>query len=133
MLQAVMVSYYLRYCRKIADYNILSILFLGQLWMLDGTTLMNRGGIWQSSEQWNFQPKDGKIIVENTSKNKVLGIKDKDKVIKEDFTKNETKQWWMKVESDIEGFFKLESFESKKFLRAKVNGKYKHNFRVSPG
>ena len=101
--------------------------------MLDGTTLKNRGGIWQSSEQWNFQPKDGKIIVENTSKNKVLGIKDKDKVIKEDFTKNETKQWWMKVESDIEGFFKLESFESKKFLRAKVNGKYKHNFRVSPG
>ena len=121
------------YCRKIAYYNVLSISFLGQLWRLDGTTLMNKGGIWQSSEQWNFQPEDDKIIVENTSKNKVLGIKDKDKVIKEDFTKNETKQWWMKVESDIEGFFKLESFESKKFLRAKVNGKYKHNFRVSPG
>ena len=93
--------------------------------MLDGTTLMNRGGIWQSSEQWNFQPKDGKIIVENTSNNKVLGIKDNDKVIKEDLAKDETKQLWMKVESDIEGFFKLKSFESEKFLRAKLNGKVK--------
>ena len=96
--------------------------------------MINRGGIWQSSEQWNFQPKDKKIIIENTSKHKVLGIKDKDKVIKEDPAINETKQLWLKVESDIEGFFKLEScFESEKFLRAKVNGKYKHNFRVSPG
>lgn len=56
-----------------------------------------------------------------------------DKVIKEDPAINETKQLWMKEESDIEGFFKLKSFESGKFLRAKVNGKYKHNFRVSPG
>ena len=92
---------------------------------------MNRGGIWQSSEQWNFQPEDTKIIVENTSKDKVLGIKDKDKVIMEDLDKNETKQLWMKVESDTEGFFKLRSFEPEKFLRAKVNGKCKHNFRVS--
>ena len=98
---------------------------------------MNRGGIWQSSEQWNFQPKDRKIIVENTSKNKVLGIKDKDKdkVIKEDLSTNETKQLWEKVESNIEGFFKLKSFgsEKEKFLKAKVKSKYKHNFRVSPG
>ena len=89
---------------------------------------MNRGGIWQSSEQWNFQPKDGKIIVENTSKNKVLGIKDEDKV--GFVAENETKQLWVKVESDIEGFFKLKSFGSEKFLRAKVKSKYKHNFRV---
>ena len=101
--------------------------------MLDGTTLKNRGGIWQSSEQWNFQPKDGKIIVENTSKNKVLGIKDEDKVIMEDPTTGEKNQLWMKNESKIKGFFKLRSFKSEKFLRAKVNGKYKHNFRVSPG
>ena len=103
--------------------------------MLDGTTLINRGGIWQSSEQWNFQPKDEKIIVENTSKNRVLGIKDIDKVIliTEDLAINETKQLWTKEESDIEGFFKLKSFKLEKFLRAKVNGKYKHNFRVSPG
>ena len=100
--------------------------------MLDGTTLMNRGGIWQSSEQWNFQPKDGKIIVENTSKNKVLGIKDNDKVFMEDLdkteTKPETKQLWVKVESDIEGYFKLQSFgsEKEKFLRAKVKSKHKH-------
>ena len=93
--------------------------------MLDGTTLMNRGGIWQSSEQWNFQPKDGKIIVENTSKNKVLGIKDEDKVIMEDPVTGGKKQLWMKNESKIEGFFKLKSFKSEKFLRAKVNGKYK--------
>ena len=92
--------------------------------------MINRGGIWQSSEQWNFQPKDGQIIVENTSKNKVLGIKDKDKVITEDFAINETKQLWMKEEADIEGFFKLKSFEFEKFLRAKVNGRYKHNFRL---
>merc|ERR1719203_955323 len=44
-----------------------------------------------------------------------------DKVIKEDPAINETKQLWMKEESDIEGFFKLKSFESGKFLRAKVN------------
>ena len=93
--------------------------------MLDGTTLMNRGDIWQSSEQWNFQPKDGKIIVENTSKNKVLGIKDEDKVIMEDPVTGGEKQLWMKNESKIEGFFKLKSFKSEKFLRAKVNGKYK--------
>ena len=93
---------------------------------------MNRGGIWQSSEQWNFQPKDRKIIIENTSKNKVLGIKEEDKVVKEDLANNETrlnetKQLWVKVESDIEGFFKLKSFGSEKFLRAKVKSKYKHN------
>ena len=91
---------------------------------------MNRGGIWQSSEQWNFQPKDRKIMVENTSKNKVLGVKDEDKVVKEDLDENETKQLWVKEESDIEGFFKLKSFESEKFLRAQVKSKYKHNFRV---
>ena len=113
------------YCRKIAYYNVLSISFLGQLWRLDGTTLMNKGGIWQSSEQWNFQPEDDKIIVENTSKNKVLGIKDEDKVIMEDPVPGEKKQLWMKNESKIEGFFKLKSFKSEKFLRAKVNGKYK--------
>ena len=95
--------------------------------------MINKGGIWQSSEQWNFQPKYKKIIIENTSKHKVLGIKDMDKVIKEDPAINETKQLWMKEESDIEGFFKLKSFESGKFLRAKVNGEYKHNLRVSPG
>ena len=94
---------------------------------------MNRGGIWQSSEQWNFQSKDGKIIFENISKNKVLGIQDNDKVIKEDLTKDEDKQLWVKVESNIEGFFKLKNFESEKVLRAKIKRRYKHNFRASPG
>lgn len=111
---------------KILPYILSSTIhFLGQLWKLDGSTLMNKAGTWHSSEQWDFQPKNGSIIIENTSKNKVLGVNDKDKVMKEDRAEDEDKQLWVKG-VDIEGFFILKSFESKQVLTAKTESKYRH-------
>ena len=86
---------------------------------------MNKAGTWQSSEQWDFQPKNGSIIIENTSKNKVLGVNDKDKVMKEDRAEDEDKQLWVKG-VEIEGFFILKSFESKQVLTAKIKSKYRY-------
>ena len=43
-------------------------LHLGQAWKLDNTTLINKGGIWRSANEWNFIPNDdGTIYIETTS------------------------------------------------------------------
>ena len=87
---------------------------------------MNKAGIWQSSEQWDFQPKNGSIIIENMSKNKALGVHDKDKVILEDFDKDEGGQLWVKAESKTKGFLILKINGSNQVLSAKIESKSKH-------
>ena len=97
-------------------------LFLGQLWKLDGSTLINRANIWHSSDEWNFEVKGDFIIIENTSNGKVLGIKDSDEVSMED-ANNTAEQLWKKEE--IEGFFILKNSKSNKVLSAKIKSKYR--------
>ena len=101
-----------------------TILFLGQLWKLDRSTLINRAYIWHSSDEWNFQVKGDFIIIENTSNGKVLGIKDSDEVSIEDAS-NTTEQFWKKEDTQIEGFFILKNSESNKVLSAKIKSKYR--------
>ena len=85
---------------------------------------MNGGGIWQSSEQWNFQEKDGLIMVENTSKNKLLAVNKNDEVIK--VGKDEAKQLWVKGKANMEGFFTLKIANSTKVLTAIIESKCRH-------
>ena len=99
--------------------------FLGQLWKLDGSTLINKADIWHSSDEWNFLVKGDFIIIENTSNKKVLGIKNNDEVSMKDFANNAAEQLWEKEETEKEGFFVLKSSKSNKVLSAKVKSKYR--------
>ena len=106
---------------------ISTTLFLGQLWKLDGSTLINRANIWHSSNEWNFQEEGDIIIIENTSNGKVLGIKDSNEVSMEE-ANNTAKQLWKKEDSKIEGFFTLKNSKSHKVLSAEVvKSKYRNH------
>ena len=98
-------------------------LFLGQLWKLHGSTLINRANIWHSSDEWNFQVEGDLIIIENTSNGRVLGIKDSDEVAMEDPNNTNEQQLWKKEEAKKEGFFILKPSQSNKVLSASIKSK----------
>ena len=80
-----------------------------QLWKLDGNTLLNKEGLWMSDEKWTFKTFLRLICIENINKTKVLGTKNKSKVILENFEENKLKQLWKKGEPNAEGYFTLEN------------------------
>ena len=98
-------------------------LYLGQVWKLDDTTLINKGGIWRSTNEWNFIPNDdGTIYIEDTSDdNKVLGLKG-DEVVPEVKVSNKKGQLWIKGEEMAGGYTVLKNYESSKVLTATASG-----------
>ena len=104
--------------------------FLGQLWMLNDTTLKNKANIWQSNDDWKLETIDQSIYIENMSNHTVLGIEKTDTVIAEDFDQYKFGEAWIKGEPDNEGFFTLTNMKSRKLLTAisaqilKVMGKF---------
>ena len=104
--------------------------FLGQLWMLNDTTLKNKANIWQSNDDWKLETINQSIYIENMSNHTVLGIEKTDTVIAEDFDQYKFGEAWIKGEPDNEGFFTLTNMKSRKLLTAisaqilKVMGKF---------
>jgi drug/metabolite transporter (DMT)-like permease len=89
-----------------------------QLWMLNETTLINKANIWQSTDKWKLKTINQSINIENMSNHTVLGVKDFDTVIEEEFDQYKFEEAWIKGESDNEGFFTLTHMKSKKVLTA---------------
>ena len=59
---------------------------------------------------WIFKTKDDDLVyIENTSKTKVLGVTNDDKVILEDFEEGNACQLWKKGKLDAEGYHTLEN------------------------
>ena len=95
------------------------------MWKLSDTTLINKGGIWRSTNEWNFKPNDdGTIYIETTSDdNKVLGLKgDEDEVVQEVKVSNKKGQLWIKGKEMAGGYTTLKNYESSKFLTATASG-----------
>ena len=96
-------------------------MYLGQLWKLKNTTLINKAGLWRSPYDWNFiNNDDGKFYIETTSDdNKVLGVKD-DEVVLEIKVPNKAGQLWIKGDEKAEtkGYFSLMNFDSSQELVA---------------
>jgi hypothetical protein len=80
--------------------------------------LQNKEGFWNSSDMWNFTPKQGWICIENIDKTKVWGIANDTKVILENFEEDNDGQLWKKGEPNDEGYFTLENFQVSKFVTA---------------
>ena len=108
--------------------------FLGQLWMLNDTTLKNKANIWQSNDNWKLETINQSIYIENMSNHTVLGIAKTDTVIAEDLDQYKFGEAWIKGEPDNEGFFTLTNMKSRKLLTAisaqilKVMGKFFNYF-----
>ena len=90
--------------------------FLGQLWKLQGTTLINKANLWNSNDKWNFKSKGETICIENTSENLVLENSDDNEVSEEPFDEDRLQQCWIKGEADSEGYFTITNSNSKKVL-----------------
>ena len=92
------------------------------MWKLDGKALKNKANLWNSDDEWKIKMKDMMICVENTNKNKVLGITqhfgELSKVIEEDFVEGNTKQLWKKGKPNAEGYFTLENYGLRRTLTA---------------
>ena len=90
-----------------------------QLWKLDDTTLMNKGGVWKSTKKWNFTPNDNWTVYIQTisDDNKVLGLKENE-VILELKDSKKAGQLWIKGEEMAECYFTLKNIESSKVLTA---------------
>ena len=81
--------------------------------------LLNKAGIWKSTNEWNFVTNDnGRVYIEIASDdNNVLGIKG-DEVIPEVKDPVKTGQLWIKGEEKAGGYFTLKNSESSKVLTA---------------
>ena len=122
-------------CKIAAKLTI--TLYLGQAWKLDNTTLINKGRIWRSANEWNFIPNDdGTIYIETTSDvTKVLVVKG-DEVVPEVKDSNKKGQLWIEEEKMAGGYTTLKNYESSKILTAtasglKAKGNYYHKYRTT--
>ena len=80
--------------------------------------MTDKANIWQSKDEWNFLANDTLgMYIENTSKDRVLGIANGGKVIEEEYVKDNKKQLWERGVADSEGYFTFTNSESK-FLTA---------------
>ena len=94
-------------------------MLLEQLWKQSGSTLINKAGVWKSTDEWKFIPNDDRTMyyIEVTSdKKKVLGINSA-KVIPEVKDVNKAGQLWIKGK-ERGGYFTLKNLESSQFLTA---------------
>ena len=112
----MMVSCKKQKCKNATGICKLNTFLGSQLWKLDNNILKNYYGHHKSDIEWNFKTKDDLIYIENTSKAKVLGITDDDKVILEDFEENKTEQLWKKGVANLDGYFILENSKVPKVL-----------------
>ena len=96
------------------------IIFSAQKWKLDDNMLINKAELWKSVDSWIFFFKDDDLIyIENTSKEKILGVTSDGEVILEDFKEGKRrKKLWKKGELDAEGYFTLKKSGVSKFLTA---------------
>ena len=84
---------------------------------MDGTKLTNSRNVWKSNDDWNIQINgDGALIIENVTKNLVLGASTEDKVVQEAFVAGKPTQLWRKGKPNSEGFYTLENFEMEEKL-----------------
>ena len=100
--------------------------YLGELWKLDDTTLMDKAGIWQSPDLWNFLKvnetceENCLMYIENDSNDTlVLSIKGYD-VTTEVKVNNTPGQLWIKggLKAETEDYFTLMNSNSSKELVA---------------
>ena len=100
--------------------------YLGELWKLDDTTLMDKAGIWQSPDEWNFLKvnetceENCSMYIENDSNDTlVLGIKGYD-VTTEVKVNNTPGQLWIKgkAKAETEDYFTLMNINASKELVA---------------
>ena len=98
--------------------------FSAQRWKIEDNLLKDKAGLWKSVDSWIFIPQetedDDMILIENTSKTKVLGLTSDDKVIEEFLVEDKDDQNWIKGEPDAEGYFTLQNsdFDEPKVLTA---------------
>ena len=94
-------------------------MLLEQLWKHFGSTLINKAGVWKSTDIL-FIPNHQRTMyyIELTSvKKNVLGINNA-KVIPEVKDVNKAGQLWIKGEEKRDGYFTLRNSESSQFLTA---------------
>ena len=89
-----------------------------QLWKLEDGILKNKANEWKSNDKWFIFTEENRTYIINTSKDKVLTIKNEGKVIQEDHEEGSFDQHWITGKPDAEGYFTLESFRVPKFLTA---------------
>ena len=100
----------------------------GQLWKLDGQTLINKAKLWQSNDAWRFSSQDkfNCFTIQNNKKEEVLEVLYDDKVKEQKLSSDESKapqQLWRKGEGDNEGFITLINAASNKILTAKSDNR----------
>ena len=101
-------------------YNLHEHIFkkiTGQQWKLDGTVLTDRANCWKSRVRWEFIPQGNSILIRNSVKKTVIGIKG-NKIVEEAFIENNIGQLWRKGAENVDGFFPLINPQSDKFLTA---------------
>ena len=79
--------------------------------------MTDRAKCWKSRVRWEFIPQGNSILIRNSVKNTVIGIKD-NKVVEEAFIENNLGQLWRKGAENVDGFFTLINPQSDKFLTA---------------
>ena len=84
--------------------------------------LKDKAGLWKSDDSWTFTNQDDDLMyIENTSKTKVLGAKNRflsdGKVILE-VCAGKAEQLWKKGKPDAEGYFILQNSGEPKVLTA---------------
>ena len=81
--------------------------------------LKNKAGLWKSNDSWIFKTKDiDLILIENTSKTKVLGATSDGKVIQEVFVEGKAEQLWTKGILRPDGYFTLRNSGVPKVITA---------------
>jgi hypothetical protein len=93
-----------------------------QLWILKGKTLKDKGNKWQCNVNWLFEnSNDGKLIyIRNEDSNKTLTLSVPTGYMcgEEIFEEGNSDQLWIQGNATIEGYFTLQSYGLKQFLRA---------------
>ena len=115
----------------------------GQLWKLDGQTLINKAKLWQSNDAWRFSFQGDDRRLRNVfthfniqkDSNEVLGALIDGKVKEQKLSSTESRglqQKWREGEGDNEGFFTLINSASNKILTAKSDNSLhvKHNIET---
>ena len=92
--------------------------------------LKNNENQWTSTDRWNIKTEGKFVFIENTSKNKVWGTKNRGSVKEEERMESKIDQLWIQGKPNIEGYFTLKSSVCQRFIKAvsprriQVKGKY---------
>ena len=101
--------------------------------------MKNNENQWTSTDRWNIKTEGKFVVIENTSKNKVWGTKNRGSVKEEELMESKIDQLWIQGKPNIEGYFTLKSSVCQRVIKAvsprriQVKGKFSkvHN-KYSP-